>query len=101
MIELFVTKAYADVPGPLIPIVGMNFQTLVGNVLQVILLVAGILATVYLIIAGIQYITAGGDATKATAARTGIVNAVIGIIIIIIAFSLVTWIINAVSTGTP
>ncbi len=59
---------------------------LVDNIITLILYAAGALAVIYLLYSGILYITAGGDDTKATKARTGIVNAVIGIIIIILAF---------------
>jgi len=52
-------------------------------------LLAGTLAIGYLIWSGIQYITAGGSPDKTKAARAGIVNAVIGIIIITAAYAIV------------
>lgn len=55
-------------------------------VIDWMLYIAGFLAVVYLIYAGITYIMAGGDPAKAEKARTGIVNAIIGIIIIVLAF---------------
>ncbi|MDO8513619.1 MAG: hypothetical protein Q7S37_03895 [bacterium] len=104
MLDLFITKAYAvtvTFPGAIQPFVNVPFDTLVGNVIKTLLLIAGILATIFLIVAGIQYITAGGDATKATAARTAIVNAIIGIIIILIAFSITSWVTGAITLGKP
>lgn len=94
-----VGKVYAvDIP-PVVPVVGMSFTTLVGNIINVLLLIAGILVVVYLVIAGIQYITAGGDAVKSAAARTAIVNAIIGIIIILIAFSITNWVTRGINFG--
>lgn len=55
-------------------------------VISWMLFIAGFLAVVYLVYAGILYITAGGDPAKAEKARTGIINAIIGIIIIVLAF---------------
>ncbi len=56
---------------------------------------------IYLIVAGIQYITSGGNATKAMVARTAIINAIIGIILVILAFSITQWIKNLIILGKP
>ncbi len=73
---------------PLCPLNGDNVTLggLVDLVITYMLYIAGALAVIYLLYAGIAYITAGGDETKATKARTAIVNAIIGIIIIVLAF---------------
>ena len=59
---------------------------------------AGALAVIYLIYGGILYITAGGDQEKATAGKTAVINAVIGIIIIALALLIVAWAKSLVST---
>ncbi len=69
----------------------VGFGTMVNTILTGIYVIAGALAVLYLIYAGIQYITAGGDSAKATSARTGIVNTVVGIIVIMLAFSITNW----------
>ncbi|CAN5137456.1 hypothetical protein BH11PAT4_BH11PAT4_1950 [soil metagenome] len=43
---------------------------------------------IYLIWAGIKYITSGGDTKKATEARTSVINAVIGIAIFLSIYTL-------------
>ncbi|MDO8513620.1 MAG: hypothetical protein Q7S37_03900 [bacterium] len=95
------TSAYATQPAKIKDIGVLNFNTLISSVINVILIIAGTLAVIYLIYSGIQYITSSGDATKATAARTGIINAIIGIIIILLAFSIVKWVQNSVEGGNP
>ena len=55
---------------------------IISTVLTWFLVLAGAIAVIYLIYGGILYITAGGDAEKATKGRTALINAVIGIIII-------------------
>lgn len=59
------------------------------NVLQIAkTIVAAIgfgIAVILLIVAGIKYMTAGGDAEKAGSAKGSIINAVIGIVIVVAA----------------
>ena len=67
--------------------------TTVCNVLQIAkTIVAAIgfgIAVILLIVAGIKYMTAGGDADKAGSAKTGIINAVIGIVIVVAAIFII------------
>ena len=76
---------------------GTSFEELAQFITNWILFLAGIIAVIYLIYSGILYITAGGDAEKATKGRTGVINAVIGIIIILLAYVIVTWVGNILS----
>jgi hypothetical protein len=78
---------------------GINFLTVVVNVLQFLTLLAGIIAIFYLIWAGIQYITAGGDDDKAKKARAGIFNAVIGIVVIIFAYAIIVYVSSIAGTA--
>jgi len=56
------------------------------------LLLAGAVAVIYLVYGGMLYITAGGDAEKATKGRTSLINAIVGIIIILLALVIVAFI---------
>jgi len=64
----------------------MVFSNIVAYVMTWVLGIVAIIAFVYLIISGVNYITAGGDAEKATKARTGILNAIIGIVVVVLAY---------------
>lgn len=66
-----------------------TLSSVIQFAINVIIFVAGFLAFIYLVISGFQYITAGGDAEKATKARTGILNAIIGIIVIALAYIII------------
>jgi hypothetical protein len=79
---------------------GTDFLTIAGNIVTWVLVVAGILAVVYLIYGGILYITAGGDAEKAKNGRTAVINSVIGIIIILLAVVIVQWVMGIVQSGS-
>lgn len=71
-----------------VPITGQtDIEITICNVLQIaknIVAAIGLaIAIIYLIVSGIKYMTAGGDAEKQITARKGIVNSIIGIIIIV------------------
>ena len=63
--------------------------TTICNVLQIAkTVVAAVgfgIAVILLIVAGIKYMTSGGDSEKAGAAKGAIINAVIGIVIVVAA----------------
>ncbi|OGD56039.1 hypothetical protein A2V71_03990 [Candidatus Berkelbacteria bacterium RBG_13_40_8] len=75
-----------------------DLTTVIRNVLSWVLLLGGAIAVIYLVYGGILYITAGGDAEKATKGRTAIVNAIIGIIIIALAYVIVQFVGNALGS---
>lgn len=58
--------------------VGSLISALVGT----LLIIAALLAFFYLILGGIQWITAGGDKTGMEAARNKITHAIVGLIIV-------------------
>ena len=61
-------------------------------VIDILLYLAGIVAVVSIIIAGISYITAAGSPDQITSARKRIQNALIGLAIVVIASSVVSFI---------
>lgn len=103
MFEL-IGKAAAQTWNNVLPISPIDANTglemTVGNILNWITWIAGFLAVIYLIYSGILYITAGGDAEKATKGRTGVINAIIGIVIILLAILIIAWVRRAVESGT-
>jgi bacteriorhodopsin len=68
--------------------VGPNFtlQDLAAKIANIFLLLAGFIAFVYLIYAGILYITAGGNADQAQRAQRAFINVIIGIVIITLSY---------------
>lgn len=61
---------------------------LLGNVLVLLFAFAAMLSFVFIVIGGIQWITAGGDKAAAQAARDRITAAVVGLVIVVAAFAL-------------
>lgn len=83
---------FTALPG-LSPATGVGtLPTFVLRIANWILWFAGALVLIYLVYGGILYITAGGDAEKATKGRTAVINAVIGLIIILLAVVIIGWV---------
>ena len=69
-----------------------TLNQLIRNIITILLIVAGLIAFVYLIYGGYQYITAGGNAEQATAARTTILNSIIGLLVIFASYAVLVWV---------
>ena len=71
-----------------------DLPTWISTVINLLAAVAGIVAVFFLIFSGYKYVTAGGNAETAGEARTGILNAIIGIVVILAAWALVRWLVS-------
>lgn len=83
-------------------VVSNKFDTVANTVTTLIgwlLWVVGILAFVYLVYAGILYITANGNDEQAKKGQKGIINAVIGIIIVVLAGTIITMVTTTAQNG--
>ncbi len=63
----------------------VNIRDVAVSVVNMILVVAAVLAVIFLIYSGILYLTAAGNEDNANKGKKGIINAIIGIIIIVLA----------------
>lgn len=103
IISYLIPHAYAALsitPAPA-PSGPADANTLITNLtssaIGILFLLGGSLAVIYLLWSGVKYITAGGNADQTKQARAGIVNAVIGIIIMMAAFAIIRF---SVGIGT-
>ncbi len=71
-----------------IPNKGRTADAIVGNGLDIVYFVAGIAAVIVIIIAGITYAISGGDAGQTKAAKETILYAIVGLVIILMAFTI-------------
>jgi len=100
------SKAYAQGLGSFFPdqfrnVGGGNLATLIQTIINVALLIAGVVAVIYLIVGGYQYITSSGNAEQAQAGRTTVLNAIIGLIIIFAAYVIVRFVMDRIVGYTP
>ncbi len=71
-----------------IGIVKISADTLLANALNTVYLVCGILAIIVIIVAGYFYVTSSGNATNVEKAKNAIISAVIGLVIVLLAFAI-------------
>lgn len=79
-----------------------NIYQIAGKIINVVLGFLGIVLLAYMLYAGFLWMTSGGETEKAEQARTMIGNAVIGLIIIVSAFAISTFVLGSllnISTG--
>ena len=96
--DLLVGFVQAETPKNVTPI-SLPFNDLgdvFGFLVNVVLGVGIAVTIVFLILGGIQYITAKGDQKAAGAAREALTNAVIGFIVVIGAFTIRTILLNVI-----
>jgi len=60
-----------------------------NNLLPAALLVVGIAAVFFLVLAGLRYITAGGNPDRAKQARAGLIQVIVGIVIVVATFTII------------
>ncbi len=72
-----------------------TITSIITRIVQIALALAGLIAILFLIIGGFRYVTAGGNEETVEAAKKTILNAIIGIIVIILAYVILRVIENA------
>ncbi len=73
--------------------------SLIAAIIKIMLVLAGIVAVFFLIIGGYRYITAQGNAEQAEKGRSTVINAIIGIVIIIMSYVIVNVVVNLAGRG--
>lgn len=75
-----------------------SLTELIANVIRLMLLFAGAIAVVFVIIGGYQYLTSGGNEETAEKGKKTLINAIIGVVIIVMAYVIINVIVNLVSS---
>lgn len=76
-----------------------SLPQLIGNLISVILGVLGLIFVVLIVQSGIQYMTSSGAEDKVKEAKKRMITAVIGIVIILAAYSISSFVITALSSA--
>jgi hypothetical protein len=66
----------------------------VQTVLQIVFQVTGVIAVLIIAIAGLSYVLSGGDPQRTARAKDAILYAIIGLVVSIMAFVIVTFVIG-------
>ncbi len=75
-------------------------RTIAANVINVILGFLGIIAVIIILLGGFKWMTAGGNQDKVDEAKKLIMAGIVGLIIILAAFGIATFVLKALSTAT-
>src|SRR5690348_11114979 len=76
------------------PVAGPNGVLI--KVTNVVAFVAGVAAILFIVFSGIKYITAQGDASQISNAKTSIIYAAVGLVIIVLARQLITFVLGKI-----
>lgn len=76
-------------------LIGENGDGYLRDITNTLLFVVGAIAVIVIIIGGLKYVTADGDASKIKGAKDTILYAIVGIVIAILAFAIVNFIIGS------
>ena len=94
LVSPYAVFAQAGQSGELVPtqlktVGDLGIIPIIRAVIQFILVVAFVLAFIMLLIGGIRWITAGGDEKAVGGARNMITAALIGLVVVLVAFALI------------
>ena len=77
-----------------------GIESVIINILNAVIAISGLVAAVFVIIGGIQYMTSSGDAGKVKKAKDTILYALIGIAVCALAYAIVNWAISAIDNSS-
>jgi len=98
-----VALAQSIVPPDVFGLPGDKSSTITGEIslyIRYFLTIVGLIAVVYLIYGGFRYIMSAGDSEAAEGAKNTIVNAIIGLVVIILSYVIVVVITRALLGNT-
>lgn len=79
---------------------GDEITTVVGNIINSVIAVLGIVAVIVIIYGGISYMTSLGDSSKVKKGRDAILYGVIGLIICVLAFAITNFVIGTINQAS-
>ena len=77
-----------------------KLPSIITGILNAIIGISGLIAVIFVVVGGIQYMTSTGDTGKTQKAKNTILYALIGLVVCALAFAIVNWTIGAISGAT-
>jgi len=75
-----------------------DFITMIGNIINVIMGLLGVIAVLIILYGGFMWMTAAGNEEKVTKAKKLIIAGIIGLVVIFAAFAIATFVISSLSS---
>lgn len=69
---------------------------LIMKITRIVSIIAGIAAVIIVIVSGLRYVMAGGDANQASSAKTTLIYALVGLLVIALAQAIIAVVIGAI-----
>lgn len=73
---------------------GSGLFGIIRTIIQVMLIIGGIIAVIMIILGGIRYTTSNGDQADVKAAKDTILYAIVGLVVTISGYAIVTWVVG-------
>ncbi len=70
---------------------------LIKNVLNILLYIAGAISVLFVVIGGYQYLSSGGNEEAAEKGRKTVTNAIIGIVVVVLAFTIINVVVGTLA----
>jgi hypothetical protein len=74
---------------------GKGLNSVVGNIINILSVIIGFAAVVMIMLAGFRYITSGGDASGVKGAKDSLLYAIVGLVIVALAQTIVRFVLHA------
>lgn len=75
---------------------GDNAQSMIKNVINLLLYVLGVIAVIMIIVGGIRYTTSNGDSSAIKSAKDTILYSVVGLVVAILSFAIVNFVVTRI-----
>jgi hypothetical protein len=80
---------------------GANVQSLIKTIVNILSLVVGAAAVIMIILSGMRFITSGGDAQKVSSAKSSLIYALIGLIIVALTQAIIHFTLDNAAKADP
>lgn len=71
-----------------------DVTTVIKNVINILLFLIGMVAVIFIVIAGFRFVTSNGDTNTVSQAKNTIIYAVLGIVVAVMAYAIVNFILD-------
>ena len=76
-----------------------SIQNIIATIIDIFSIVVGAVSVIMIIIGGLRYITSSGDSANVTAAKNTILYAIVGLVIVIFAQTIVKFVVGRISSS--
>jgi len=76
-----------------------TLMDVISTIINLAFAIAGIVAVVYLIMGGFNYVTAGGNPEAVDGAKTTLVNAIIGLVVILVSYLIIQFVMSQIGAN--